>query len=358
MTDSPKQEFMTSETNMPDAQARKGLMSELARLNCRVAQPGDPPLFTQYPQSPMQPCHWRAADLARAFERIGKELTLEAGGPRRTVRLCNPGLPYGTTPTFWASIQVILPGEVATAHRHAASALRFIMQGAGAETTVDGERYEFNEGDLVLTPAWSWHDHEHKGAEPMIWLDVLDISLVRSMHATFFDASEVPRRPLAPIPDYSYRAFGSGIMRPPGASHDGLASPLLVYEGTKAKAALAQASKLEPDPFDDVVLEYQNPLTGAPALPTLGTMLQMLRPGTHTRAHQHTGSVVYYVIDGAGITIVDGRRLEWGKGDLMSLPPWAVHEHVNASPSNDALLFQVNDHPALCKLGLYRERAL
>lgn len=342
---------------MSDADARRALTEELAAYNCRVAQPDDPPLFTRVPVSSMQACHWRAADLNTLLEKIGAKLKLEAGGQRRTIRLTNPGLPYGTTPTFFASIQYILPGEVATAHRHAATALRFIMRGRGADTTVDGEKYEINEGDLVLTPSWAWHDHEHKGSEPMVWLDVLDISLVRSLHATFFEGSDIPRLPVGDVPDRSFRAFGSGLMRPRNPVHAGLASPVLAYPRAQAEAAIQQAAGLEPDPFDDVILEYQNPLTGGSALPTLGTMLQMLRPGVHTKAHRHTGSAVYYVIRGQGSTIVDDKRFDWGTGDFLALPPWAKHEHINPSASDEAWLFQVNDIPALQKLGLYREQA-
>jgi gentisate 1,2-dioxygenase len=153
---------------MTDADERRALSEELAAYNCRVAQPDDPPLFTRVPTSSMQTCHWRAAELNALLEKIGAKLKLEAGGQRRTIRLTNPGLPYGTTPTFFASIQYILPGEVATAHRHAATALRFIMRGQGADTTVEGEKYEINEGDLVLTPSWAWHDHEHNGSTSWI----------------------------------------------------------------------------------------------------------------------------------------------------------------------------------------------
>jgi gentisate 1,2-dioxygenase len=347
-----------SETVMSDAEARGALVDELAAMNCRVAQPGDPPLFTTTPSSPMRPCHWRADQLARMLERIGAHLKLEAGGQRRTIRLTNPGLPYGTTPTFWASLQVILPGEVATAHRHSASALRFIMQGRGADTVVEGERYEFNEGDLVLTPSGAWHDHEHKGAAPMVWLDVLDISLVRSLHATFFEPSDVARRPVGTIADRSFRAYGSGLLRPRVSMHHALASPLLVYSQSRSEEAVLQASQLEPDPFDDVALEYQNPVTGGPALPTLGTVLQLLRPSFQGRPHRHTGSAVYYIVRGTGCTIMDDQQFEWGPGDLLALPPWCLHSHTNRSASTAALLFQVNDIPTLAKLGLYREDAL
>jgi len=348
---------MTAQLTMSDARERAALASELASFNIVVAQPDDPPLFTKTPQSTMVPWHWRAGDLARLLEKIGANLKLEAGGQRRTLRLANPGLPYGTTPTFWVSIQYILPGEIATNHRHAATALRFIMKGSGSDTIVNGECYPMSQGDLVLTPSWSWHDHENKGPDPMAWIDVLDISLVRALHATFFEGSAQARQDLLPVPDRSFRAYGSGIMRPvtkPGA--DVPKPVLLAYPWARALAALEQAAGLEGDPFDDVILEYQNPATGTPALPTLGTMLQMLRPGVSTQAHRHTGSVVYYAVRGQGVMSVDDHRFDWSEGDFIALPPWARHAHANPTDTA-AILFQINDHPVLRTLGLYREVA-
>ncbi|MCI0148791.1 cupin domain-containing protein [Paraburkholderia sediminicola] len=137
--------------------------------------------------SNMQIVIWRDEDMQALLARLGAEISLDRVGRRRRLRLQNFGLPVGITPTFWESVQVILPGEVATAHRHSANAVRFIMKGGGATTTVDGERYTMNEGDLVLTPGRMWHDHEYQGDEPVVWLGVLDISLMRSMHATFFE---------------------------------------------------------------------------------------------------------------------------------------------------------------------------
>ena len=341
-----------------DTRAREELASELAAMNIAVHQPTDPPLFTREPAPTMVPCHWKAADIAGSLERIGANLKLEAGGARRTLRLTNPGLEYGTTPTFWASIQYILPGEIATAHRHAATALRFIMDGEGADTTVDGESYEMNKGDLVLTPSWSFHDHEHKGSRPMVWLDVLDITLVRKMEAVFFEPSDLPRRPINDIPDRSYREFGSGIMRPTRPSSPTFANPLLVYAKSRAEQALQEASKLDPDPYDDTALEYQNPTTGGPALPTIGTILQRLRPGIKLKPHRHTGSSVYYVVRGTGTTKVGNQRFDWGPGDFFAIPPWAVHEHANRSQTDEAVMFHVNDFPAIKALGLWREQPL
>jgi gentisate 1,2-dioxygenase len=339
---------------MSDADARRGIDQDLARFNCRVHQPDDLPLFTREPKSSMQPLHWRWSDLVPLLDRIGERLKLEAGGNRRTLRLTNPGLPYGTTPTFWASIQVILPGEVATAHRHTATALRFIMQGNGAFTTVDGEQYPMDEGDFVITPSWTWHDHVHRGNEPMIWLDVLDISLVRAMHATFFEGSPVDLQPVSECPRSSLQQFGSGIMRPVRPKMHNQINPLLVYPAQQAQAALAAAAELPPDPYCGTQLEYQNPLTGGPALPTIGTRLQRLRPNSRCLRQRHTGSVVNYVISGSGTTIVEGQRFDWQAGDFIAIPPWSWYEHANAS-QEAATLFQVNDIPAMQGLGLYRE---
>jgi len=341
-----------------DAKAREELAVDLAAMNIAVHQPTDPSLFTREPAPTMVPCHWKAADIANSLERIGANLKLEAGGARRTLRLTNPGLEYGTTPTFWASIQYILPGEIATAHRHAATALRFIMDGEGADTTVDGESYEMNKGDLVLTPSWSFHDHEHKGARPMVWLDVLDITLVRKMEAVFFEPSDLLRRPINKISDRSFREFGSGIMRPARPGRLAYANPLLVYSRARSEEALEQASKLDPDPWDDTLLEYQNPVTGGPALPTLGTMLQRLRPGIKLKPHRHTGSSVYYVVRGHGSTRVGSERLDWGPGDFFAIPPWAIHGHANHSQTEEAVMFHVNDFPVLNALGLWREQAM
>ncbi len=337
-----------------DADARRALQQELERFHCRVHQPDDPPLFTREPRPDMQSLHWRWCDLAPLLDRLGREVDLGAGGPRRTLRLHNPGLPYGTTHTFWASIQVILPGEVATCHRHTANALRFIMQGEGAWTTVDGEQYPMNEGDLVLTPAWGWHDHVHRGSAPMIWLDVLDISLMRMLRATFFDPYERDVQEVDAVPDRTWRQFGSGVMQPPGAKPAANSNPLLAYPAAMAQAALQAAAGLAPDPHDDVVLEYRNPTNGGPAMTTLAQQLQLIRPAFRGRRRRHTGSKLYYVLRGQGSSTVGDQRFDWSAGDFFTVAPWAWHAHEGRG-TEDALLFQVNDLPTMKALGYYRE---
>lgn len=332
------------------------LVEDLAREHLRVHQEGDPPLMTPEPVSTVQPHVWRWSAIDKAARRVAAAVPLEAGGERRTLRLVNPGLPYGTTHTLWTSVQQVLPGEVATAHRHTPSAIRFIIAGSGASTTVEGERYPMEAGDVLLTPSWTWHDHQNAGDEPMIWMDGLDIPLVRAMHATFFQPYAQPQQPVSAWPQESYGQFASGSLRPPRARSTGRTSPLLVYTWQKTRQALDDLARARPDPFDDVILEYQNPLTGQSALPTIGLGIQLLRPGTHTQAHRHTSSTIHHVAHGSGATIVDGVCFAWAERDFFVVPPWAWHEHANDS-TEPAIIFQMNDVPAMEALGLYREEA-
>jgi gentisate 1,2-dioxygenase len=333
------------------------LLADLRRHHMTVHQPGDPPLMTREPVTTVRACVWRWTDIEALAKRVAEAVPLEPEGNRRTIRLVNPGLPNGTTHTLWAAIQQVLPGEIATAHRHTPGALRFVIEGCGATTTVEGERYPMEVGDLLLTPSWTWHDHTNTGTERMIWLDGLDIPLVRAMHAVFFEPHPRPIQPVAEWPDHSMRSFGAGTLRPLQARASSRVSPLLVYKWARSYEALQTFAATKADLFDDVALEYQNPLTGGPALPTIGLAIQMLRPSVHTQAHRHVSSTVYHVVRGEGSTIVEGERLAWSERDFLVVPSWTWHEHANASASEPAILFQMNDAPAMEALGLYRHEA-
>lgn len=346
---------MSHDGPMSDADARRALKSELDAHHIHIHQPDAPPLFTKTPSSPMQPVHWKWADLQRLLVKIGEGLSMDSGGNRRTLRLANPQLPFGTTPTFWCSIQYILPGEHAGAHRHQANAMRFIIEGTGARSAVDGEEYPFGEGDLVLTPNWSWHEHTHEGSEPMIWLDILDISLVRSLHATFFEAHETGRQDLLDPPHSSNLEWGTGLMKPVSPTHYDRTNPQLVYPWQIAKSAVDGAAQLPSDPYDDTAMEYQNPTNAGPVTDTLGARMLRFRPGFEGKPQRQTGSKVYHIVEGEGETTVEGKTFHWGKNDFLSIPPWALHSHRIANDGAPAVIFEVNDHPTLKKLGFFRQ---
>jgi gentisate 1,2-dioxygenase len=329
--------------------------AELRRLNLRMHQPDDPPLMTREPETAVQAYRWRWAEVRPQFDRIGALVPLEKGGERRTLRLVNPGLPYGTTHTLWGALQLIYPGEVATAHRHAATALRFILEGEGAYTAVDGVAYAMCPGDLVLTPAWTWHDHAHQGDAPMIWLDVLDIPLTRALHTVFFEPCPTPQQPLTRPVGESVRRYGSGTLRAVGERPAGRSSALLAYPWARTVAALEELTALAVDPHEAVAVEYVDPTTGGSVFPTMSCRGQLLPRGFQGRPLRRTSSALYHVVRGAGATTVGDERLDWQAGDFLAVPPWAWHAHENASTTEDALLFSVHDRPVYEALGFFRE---
>lgn len=316
-------------------------------------------LFPEEPKSRAVPYLWRFAELRPWLMHFAGALSLEEA-ERRVVMLVNPELrePPATLTTLYAGIQVILPHETAHAHRHTSGAFRFIIEGHGACTTVDGERLHMEPGDLLLTPSWHWHDHHHEFEGPMMWLDGLDYPLVNMLEAGFFEAyPERAQEALVPD-DISTRQYIHGQLRPAWESPKGLSSPIGNYPWRETRAAFTDiGDDAEGTAVDGVLLEYTNPWTGGPTMPTIGCRVQRLRPGFHGEAHQHTTNTIYHVVQGAGTTIVDGVRLDWDEHDVFAVPTWATHEHLNRSGGDDAILFSYTDEPVMRSLGLYRERA-
>jgi gentisate 1,2-dioxygenase len=323
------------------------------------------PLWTRYrsmltptPQGKARPYLWRYADLRPHLLRAG-ELVSTTEAERRVLMLLNPGL-EGTaaaTPTLFAGMQLILPGEIARAHRHSPAALRVIVEGRGAYTAVEGERCFMEPGDVILTPPWSWHDHGSSATEPVIWLDGLDLPMVGALDAIFAEHASQQQHALTKPDDASTQLYNQPGLRPATSPEQALYSPLLNYKWTRTAAALAALPASAATPYDDLLLEYSNPYTGGPVLPTIGCAAQLLRPGSHTQAHRHASSGVYLVLNGKGYSVIDGQRFDWEQGDVFAIPSWACHEHANRSAGAAATLFSFTDAPVLKALGLYREEA-
>ena len=313
--------------------------------------------MTPRPEPRAIPYMWTAAQLETMVREAGE--VVPVGEERRALQLFNPGLDgrWATTNTMIAAVQLLLPGEVARAHRHTPTAIRFIMEGAGAYTSVDGERVYMAPGDLILTPSWAWHDHGNETDKPVVWMDGLDIPLVQALNAMFFQFYDQPQVPLSKPTNASVQLHGHVSLSPTWVKERPQSSPLLLYSWEKTWPSLAALRDVVGDENDGIALEYTHPQTGRSLLPTMACWIQMLRPGERLKAHRHTGSAVYYVVQGAGETIIDGCRFAWGRGDIITLPPWALHEHANPSARDPAVLFSIQDRPVLEALGLYREEA-
>lgn len=323
------------------------------------------PLWTQYrtmltptPQGKAQPYLWRYSTIRPHLLRAG-ELISTREAERRVLMLMNPGLEgqAAATATLFAGMQLILPGEIARAHRHSPSALRVVVEGSGAYTAVDGERCRMEPGDLILTPSWSWHEHGNETTAPMIWLDGLDLPLLRALDVIFAEHTTSAQHSITKPDDVSTRLYHQPGLRPANAPPTPHFSPLLNYQWSRTAAALAALPESAATPYDDLLLEYTNPYTGGPVLPTLGCTAQYLRPGVHTQAHRQASSSVYMVLAGAEWSVIEGQRFAWEQGDVFAIPTWACHEHANHSQTDVAALFAFTDAPVIQALGLYREEA-
>jgi len=281
------------------------------------------------PQSKAVPFLWHWRDLRPQAMRAA-ELVGTAQAERRVLRLTNPELPGIASNTLVANIQIVMPGEIARAHRHSGAALRFIIEGRGGYTVVNGERVPMFPGDLVLTPNWSWHDHANDTDAPMIWLDGLDTPLVRMLDAGFYEEHPQERQ-----------GFGA----PVNASQ-------WHYPMSEMRAALQRLAAANTG--DGLVLEYINRVTGGPVMPTIACHMLFLRPGEKTRARRGVCCTNYHVVEGAGYSMVGGQRLEWEDKDVFTVPTWTFYEHVN-SGDRPAFLFSFNDAPVMKALSLYRE---
>ncbi len=317
-------------------------------------------LMTEEPTPRAQAYLWRWQDVYRYVMESGDLVTPDRGGERRVVFFMNPGFeslePWGwgaLTNTLYAGIQLLKPGEKAPSHRHNQNAIRFIIQGSGAATIVEGERVVMEPGDFLITPAGLWHDHVHSGSEPMLWLDSLDVPMLYQLGVMFFERYPQFNQPVTKPDSYTTKRYTASGLRPLQDRRSSYA-PQAVFKWQRTRNALDQLSLLEPDPYDGFAVEYINPVTGAAAGITIGAMMQKLPPGHHTLAHRHVHSTIYHVFRGQGNSVINGIRFSWRQGDTFVVPNWAWHEHA-ASGGEDAYLFSTNDQPVMEKLGLERE---
>jgi len=315
--------------------------------------------MTAEPRQREVPHLWSWETVRPRLLRAGELVTTEEA-ERRVLMFLNPGdeRKIGATATLYAAMQLILPGESARAHRHTPTALRFIVEGSGAFTCVDGEKVRMEPGDLVLTPPMVWHDHGSESEQPVIWLDGLDIPLMVALNCMFFEGYEGDAQPVTLPPAHSEKLFGRALM-PRGSEHlaSSRFSPLWNYRGTESREALKSLSESEgPDPFDGFLVRYTNPANGGEVLNSIGCRIQLLPKGLHTKAHRHTTSAVYHVAEGSGFSIIDGRRFNWTRGDTFAVPIWSMHEH--AAGTGDAVLFSLTDDPLIQALGHQRTEVL
>ena len=300
-----------------------------------------------------RPMLWRYRDVRPRLLQAG-ELTPIEKAERRVLVLANPGLGLENmqaTPSIYVGLQLILPRETAPNHRHTPSAVRFVIEGEGGFTIVDGEKLPMEPGDLILTPALLWHEHRHEGSDPVIWLDALDLPTVFAQEASY--ALEGPAQAVRNRPDQSQTHYRRAGLLPYQALNGSRAAyPLLRYPWKEVREALQALAEVTA--ADEMVhLAYVNPQTGLECLPVLGFSSIMLRAGETAKPARRSASAVLHVVEGEVEAEIDGVTLAAGIHDTIAVPTHAKVSIANKSARKSAFLFQVDDAPMQRKLGFY-----
>ena len=310
-----------------------------------------PPL----PQSPCKPGYWNYQAIRPYIMEAGHAITAKEA-VRRVLILENPGMrgQSSITRSLYCGLQLILPGEVAPSHRHTQSALRFIVEGAGAYTAVNGERSVMHPGDFIITPSWTWHDHGNPGDEPVVWMDGLDIQIVALFDAQFAENYPEEVQPVTRREGDSLARYGSNLAPLDPVAPFGKTSPIFSYPYARSRETLDALSRNgDPDACHGWKMQFINPLSGGPAMPTIGAFIQLLPKGMRTSPYRSTDSTVYSVAEGKGKVKIANEEFTFEPRDTFVAPSW---HPVSIEAAEDCVLFSYSDRPAQAALGLWREQ--
>jgi gentisate 1,2-dioxygenase len=348
---------MTTEPAAITGDALDTFYADLRALHLHALWNIEERLLTPTPRPGAVPWLWRGETLKALADRAVGLVPIDRGGDRRVLSLGNPGLggkPYAAG-TLWGAVQCLGPRETAPAHRHSPGAVRFVIEGSGVWTTVDGDACDMGPGDLILTPSWHWHEHTNGGDDPMMWFDGLDLPMIEALDAVFFEEHPDDVQPPTDRRNGSEAEHGAAakFAAPSATVLDSSSSPLLAYRWADTDAALTALAAEDDGPM--VSLEFVNPRSGASVLPTLSCGMHRLLAGRATLPRQQTGNVIWVVFRGEGTSIVGGQRFDWSAGDMFVVPSWVPVEH-HATTAAD--LFTLADSPVLRALGVHRENTL
>ncbi len=311
-------------------------------------------LVPPQPQSPCRPALWKYRDIRPYIEESGRVITAREA-VRRVLVLENPGMRGQSqiTRSLYCGLQLILPGEIAPSHRHTQSALRLIVEGAGAYTAVDCERVTMRRGDFIITPSWTWHDHGNEGREPVVWMDGLDIPITHLFDATFAENYPGEVQPVTRREGDSWARYGCNLAPLSGTAPFGKTSPIFSYPYAKSREALASlAAGGDPDPCHGYKMQFINPATGGPAMPTIGAFIQLLPAGLRTAPYRSSDATIYSAIEGRGKASIGGQDFAFEPRDTFVVPSW---QPASFSADAECVLFSYSDRPAQIALGLWRE---
>lgn len=324
-------------------------------------------LVPPQPTTPCVPALWKYEEVRPFLMRSGEAITAEEA-VRRVLILENPALrgQSAITQSLYAGLQLILPGEIAPSHRHTQSALRFIVEGSGAYTAVDGERTTMTPGDFIITPSWTYHDHGSDASGPVVWLDGLDIPIVRFLDAGFAQNGSAAAQTVSRAEGASFARFGHNMAPVRHDAPFGATSPIFSYPYARSRAALETLEKSAPiDAWDGVKLRYINPLTGGSPMPTMATYMQRLPAGFSGLPYRQTDGAVFSVVEGSGSVEIEGpaagqeagvkNSFSFAPRDHFVIPSWHT---ARLKSERGCVLFSYSDRPVHQALGIHREERM
>lgn len=360
MTEAPDHDTVQHGMTPEDSPALRALYQGFAdnHLTPLWTQTGD--LMPMHPKSDAVAHVWKWSTLLPLAEASGRLVPVGRGGERRAIGLANPGLGGRAfvSPTLWAAIQYLGPRETAPEHRHAQNAFRFVVDGEGVWTVVNGDPVRMSRGDLLLTPGWCFHGHHNDTDHPMAWIDGLDIPFSRQMDVGFFEfGSDRVTDYATPRFSRGERLWGQPGLRPLSQLQDTVASPIGAYRWEFTDRALTEQLLLEDEGHPATVgqghaaIRYVNPTTGGDVMPTIRCEFHRLRAGAATATRREVGSSVFQVFEGAGEVVLGGAAYALDTGDLFVVPSW-VPWALRAGTQFD--LFRFSDAPIMERLGFMR----
>jgi gentisate 1,2-dioxygenase len=306
------------------------------------------------PTRQTKPTHWPYKTIKPLLLKAG-ELTPIEKAERRVLVLANPG--HGlekmqASAAMYLGMQLLMPGEWAPSHRHTPNAVRMIVEGEGAYTTVDGEKCPMSRGDLILTPTGLWHEHGHDGTEPVIWLDVLDLPLVYYMEASYHINGD--RQTVVPgLGDKQYAR--GGVVPTHVFERSKKAYPMLRYAWTDAKTALESMAQDNPSQ-ESIQVTYVNPETGNDAENILGFYALMLRPGQTLRLPARSPAQVFHVIEGTVEAKIVDSTFSLAEADTCCAPGYEAVTLKNLDVKKPTFIFIADESPLHRKLGVFENR--
>lgn len=323
-------------------------------LNPLWTQIGD--LMPRHPKPRAVPHVWKWETLGQLAQTSGELVPVGRGGERRAIGLANPGLggEAYVSPTLWCAIQYLGPRETAPEHRHAQNAFRFVVEGEGVWTVVNGDPVRMSRGDFLLTPGWCFHGHHNQTDEPMMWIDGLDIPFSYTNDVGFFEFGADR------VTDYSTPNISRGErlwchpgLRPLSGLQSTVSSPIGAYRWEYTDRALTEQLLLEEEGIPATVgqghaaVRYINPTTGGDVMPTIRAEFHRLRAGVETPTRRDVGSTVFQVFAGRGAVVLEGVTHKLEKGDIFVVPSWVSWSLQAETPFD---LFRFSDAPIVERL--------